>query len=85
MQYKEEFFDIHLCFKISTFFNTGFKHNPMMTGALLSRMAQGNGIITVQHLKQMTVIYDFEDGIMFILRDSLELLKDSLQNKGNFY
>ena len=43
--------------------NTGFKHNSMMSGALLSRMAQGNGIITVQHLKQITVVYDFEDGL----------------------
>ena len=35
-----------------------------MTGALLSRMAQGNGDISVLHLKQITTVSDFEDGIM---------------------
>ena len=43
--------------------NTGLNHDTMLSGALLSRMAQGNGIITVQHLKQITVIYDFEEGL----------------------
>lgn len=43
--------------------NTGFKHNALMTGALLSRMAQGSGDISVLHLKQITHVSDFEDGI----------------------
>ncbi|EAY09223.1 hypothetical protein TVAG_309120 [Trichomonas vaginalis G3] len=43
--------------------NTGFKHNALLTGALLSRMAQGSGDISVQHLKQITHVSDFEDGI----------------------
>lgn len=43
--------------------NTGFKHNSLMTGALLSRMAQGSGDISVHHLKQITQVADFEEGI----------------------
>jgi ubiquitin-protein ligase E3 A len=35
--------------------NVGFKRAPLLTGALLSRMAQGLSLITVEHLKSITV------------------------------
>jgi hypothetical protein len=35
--------------------NVGFKRSPHLTGALLSRMTQGLNLITVEHLKNITV------------------------------
>lgn len=40
--------------------NVGFKKHPLLTGALLSRMAQGSSVIATEHLKAITVVTDFE-------------------------
>jgi hypothetical protein len=43
--------------------NTGFKRWPLLTGALLSRTAQGMSVITVDHLHSITVYAKpFENG-----------------------
>jgi hypothetical protein len=36
--------------------NVGFKRHPLLTGSLLSRMAQVSSIITVGHLKAIVII-----------------------------
>jgi hypothetical protein len=40
--------------------NNGFKRKPQLSGALLSRMAQGSSLITPDHLRAITVYKDFE-------------------------
>ncbi|OHT14900.1 hypothetical protein TRFO_14695 [Tritrichomonas foetus] len=42
--------------------NVGFKTHPLLTGKLLSRMAQGSPVIATEHLKAITVITDY-DGV----------------------
>ncbi|KAH0791984.1 hypothetical protein GPJ56_004168 [Histomonas meleagridis] len=42
--------------------NIGFKSHPLLNGNLLSRMAQGSSIITIEHLKSITIVSDY-DGI----------------------
>jgi hypothetical protein len=40
--------------------NIGFKKHPLLTGALLSRMAQGSSVITAMQLKSITVYADYD-------------------------
>lgn len=49
--------------------NVGFDTHPLLTGKLLSRMAQGSSVIATEHLKAITVVTDY-DGVNdpFVLR-----------------
>lgn len=40
--------------------NVGFKKHPLLTGKLLSRMAQGSSLIATEHLKSITVVSDYD-------------------------
>lgn len=40
--------------------NVGFKKHPLMTGKLLSRIAQGSSFISTEHLKSITVVADYD-------------------------
>lgn len=42
--------------------NIGFDTHPLLTGKLLSRMAQGSSVIATEHLKAITVVTDY-DGV----------------------
>lgn len=42
--------------------NVGFDTHPLLTGKLLSRMAQGSSVIATEHLKAITVVTDY-DGV----------------------
>ena len=40
--------------------NIGFSKHPLLTGKLLSRIAQGSSIISTEHLRAITVVSDYE-------------------------
>jgi hypothetical protein len=40
--------------------NIGFKRHRLLSGALLSRMAQGSSMVTAGHLKSLTVYSDYD-------------------------
>ena len=43
--------------------NVGFERHPILTGNLLSRLAQGSGTITIEQLMAITRVFHFDNGM----------------------